>query len=184
VTLVGVIDADVGINLPDFRAAERTFQLVSQVAGRAGRGPKGGEVIVQTRSPTHHALTAARAHDYAAFVAAELPARRSPAYPPFVRLANIVASGTNEAAVADLAARAGEWLQRALAPLPAGVLEVIGPAPCAIDRIKDRWRWHLVLRAWKPGALTRVARRFLTSFDVPARVGLRVSFDRDPASLL
>ena len=75
VTLVGVIDADVGINLPDFRASERTFQLASQVAGRAGRGPKGGLVIIQTRVPTHHAIRCAVTHDYHAFVAEELPAR-------------------------------------------------------------------------------------------------------------
>ena len=184
VTLVGVIDADVGINLPDFRAAERAFQLVSQVAGRAGRGPKGGEVIVQTRLPMHYALTAALNHDYHAFVREELAGRESPAYPPTVRLANIVISATNEAAAAELAAAAGEWLQRAIATLPEGSLEVIGPAPCAVDKIKDRWRWHLVLRAWRTAALSKVARRFLTTFEVPARAGLRVAFDRDPVSLL
>ena len=184
VTLVGVIDADIGINLPDFRASERTFQLVSQVAGRAGRGPKGGEVIVQTRVPSHHALTCALTHDYAAFVAEELPARQSPAYPPAVRLANVVISGTREDATAELAIRAGEWLTKAIALLPEGALEIIGPAPCAVDRIKDRWRWHLVLRARKSSALTKVGRRLLTRFDVPARAGLRVTFDRDPVSLL
>jgi primosomal protein N' (replication factor Y) len=184
VTLVGVVDADVGINLPDFRASERTFQLVSQVAGRAGRGPKGGEVIVQTRVPTHHALTCAVTHDFEAFVREELPARESPAYPPTVRLANVVISGTNEQATADLALAAAQWFATALASVPPQVVEVIGPAPCAVDRIKDRWRWHLVLRAWKPAALTRVARAFLTRFDVPSRAGLRVTFDRDPVSLL
>jgi primosomal protein N' (replication factor Y) len=184
VTLVGVIDADVGINLPDFRASERTFQLVAQVAGRAGRGPKGGEVIVQTRVPSHHALTCAVTHDYTAFVAQELPGRASPAYPPVVRLANLVISGTREDATADLALQAGEWIARAIAVLPEGALEAIGPAPCAVDRIKDRWRWHLVLRARKSSALTKVARRFLTTFEVPARAGLRVTFDRDPVSLL
>jgi primosomal protein N' (replication factor Y) len=184
VTLVGVVDADIGINLPDFRASERTFQLVSQVAGRAGRGPKGGEVIVQTRAPAHHALIAAQTHDYEKFVAEELAHRASPAYPPTVRLANIVFSSTDEQATADLAARAGTWFAQALAKAPPGTVEAIGPAPCAIDRIKDRWRWHLVLRAWKPATLTAVARHFLTSFDVPARAGQRVSFDRDPVSLL
>ncbi len=184
VTLVGVIDADVGINLPDFRASERTFQLVAQVAGRAGRGPKGGEVVVQTRLPTHHAIAAALTHDYHAFVAEELASRASPAYPPTVRLANIVISATREEAAADAATRAAEWFARALANVGPGVLEVIGPAPCAVDRIKDRWRWHLVLRAWKPSMLTRVARRFLTAFDVPTRAGLRITFDRDPVSLL
>jgi primosomal protein N' len=100
VTLVGVIDADTGINLPDFRASERCFQLLSQVAGRAGRGPKGGEVLIQTRVPGHHAVRCALAHDYAAFVAEELAGRREPPYPPTVRLANVVVSGTSERAVA------------------------------------------------------------------------------------
>src|SRR5204863_1126419 len=94
VTLVGVVDADVGINLPDFRASERSFQLMSQVAGRAGRGPKGGEVIIQTRVPSHHAVRFAIAHDYASFVRVELEGREKPIYPPFIRIANVVFSGT------------------------------------------------------------------------------------------
>ena len=123
-------------------------------------------------------------NDYDAFVAHELPARASPAYPPTVRLANVVLSGTDEAATAGLATAAGEWFARALAPLAAGALEVIGPAPCAVDRIKDRWRWHLVLRARKASLLTKVTRRFLTTFEIPGRHSLRVTFDRDPVSLL
>src|SRR5439155_16890189 len=88
VTVVGVVDADTGLHFPDFRAAERTFQLVAQVAGRAGRGPKGGRVYVQTRSPDHHAIRAAAAHSVAAFAAAELPLRTppSPPYPPRIGL--------------------------------------------------------------------------------------------------
>ncbi|MBI1808318.1 MAG: primosomal protein N' [Gemmatimonadetes bacterium] len=184
VTLVGVIDADVGINLPDFRASERTFQLLSQVAGRAGRGPKGGRVIIQTRLPSHHAVRCAVTHDYEAFVAEELPGRQSPAWPPTVRLANVVFSGTEERAVLELAEGAAAWFATALAGPPAGAVEVIGPAPCPIERIKERWRWHLVLRGTHAGAVTRLARRFLTSFEVPGRADLRVSFDRDPVALL
>ena len=96
VTLVGVVDADVGINLPDFRASERCFQLLSQVAGRAGRGPKGGRVLIQTRVPSHHAVRCAVKHDYATFVREELEGRVNPPYPPNVRLVNIVFSGTDE----------------------------------------------------------------------------------------
>src|SRR5687767_5822851 len=90
VTLVGVVDADVGINLPDFRASERCFQLLSQVAGRAGRGPKGGQVFIQTRVPGHHAVRCAVAHDYEGFVRDELPARENPVYPPAIRIANVI----------------------------------------------------------------------------------------------
>ena len=183
VTLVGVIDADVGINLPDFRASERAFQLISQVAGRAGRGPKGGDVIVQTRVPGHHAVQCAVAHDYVRFVKEEMEGRVHPPYPPTVRLANIVLSGEQEVATMELAQAAGDWITRAMSGMR-GAVEMVGPAPCAIERIKQRWRWHLLLRTTNRAALTSVARRFLTGFDVPSRGGLRVSFDRDPVSLL
>lgn len=184
VTLVGVIDADVGINLPDFRASERTFQLVAQVAGRAGRGPKGGYVIIQTRAPSHHAIRCAVTHDYEAFIAEELPSRVSPAYPPTVRLANIVFSGTQELATMELAQAAGEWFTAAAAQFGDDVVGIVGPAPCPIERIKTRWRWHLLIRTAKPAALTKLARRFLTTFEVPGKGDLRVTFDRDPVSLL
>jgi primosomal protein N' (replication factor Y) len=184
VTLVGVIDADVGINLPDFRASERTFQLLSQVAGRAGRGPKGGLVIIQTRVPTHHAVRCAVTHDYEGFVAEELPGRIDPPYPPTVRLANVVLSGEGEPETVAFALGAGAWFERALAEPGYEAVRMVGPAPCPVERIKQRWRWHLLLRSTRPAALTRLARRFLTTFDVPSRGGLRVTFDRDPVALL
>ncbi len=184
VTLVGVIDADVGINLPDFRASERTFQLLSQVAGRAGRGPKGGRVIIQTRVPSHHAVRCAVTHDYEAFVAEELLNREDPPYPPTLRLANVVLSGVDQAETVAFALAAGEWFEGALAAMGPGTVQMIGPAPCPVERVKQRWRWHLLLRSGKPGALTRVARRFLTTFEVPARGDLRVTFDRDPVVML
>ncbi|HEY2848858.1 MAG TPA: primosomal protein N', partial [Gemmatimonadaceae bacterium] len=184
VTLVGVIDADVGINLPDFRASERTFQLLSQVAGRAGRGPKGGQVIIQTRVPGHHAVRCAVTHDYGAFVEEELRNREDPPYPPTLRLANVVLSGADQSETAKFALAAGEWFERVLVPLGPGIVQMIGPAPCPVERVKQRWRWHLLLRSAKPGALTRVARRFLTTFEVPSRGDLRVTFDRDPVVML
>src|SRR5205814_6323723 len=111
VTLVGVVDADVGINLPDFRASERCFQLLSQVSGRAGRGAKGGRVLIQTRLPAHHAVRYAVAHDYVSFVREEMQGRVDPPYPPNVRLANIVFSGLVEDSTAKLAIHGGEWLR-------------------------------------------------------------------------
>jgi primosomal protein N' (replication factor Y) len=184
VTLVGVIDADVGINLPDFRASERCFQLLSQVAGRSGRGAKGGEVLIQTRVPTHHAVRYAVTHDYLSFVDEELSGRLSPAYPPNNRLANIVFSGTAESSVADLAIAGTGWLRRLIRARESGGLTVIGPAPSAVERIKNRWRWHVLIKSENPHDLTRVGRYFLERFAVPARDGLRVTFDRDPVSLL
>jgi primosomal protein N' (replication factor Y) len=183
VTLVGVIDADIGINLPDFRASERTFQLLSQVAGRAGRGPKGGEVFIQTRTPGHHAVLCAVEHDYLRFVGEELPAREDPPYPPTLRLANLVISGLDELAVAECAQQAAAWLALRLEGL-GGDLTMVGPAPCPIERIKGRWRWHLALKAARPAALTRLMRAFLTRFELPAAHEMRVTFDRDPVALL
>ena len=184
VTLVGVIDADVGINLPDFRASERCFQLLSQVAGRAGRGPKGGAVLIQTRSPSHHAVRCAVTHDYHAFVAQELAGRKHPAYPPNVRIANVVLSGTQEDATARLATRAAAWLHRLLATGSAAGVTVIGPAPCPVERIKQRWRWHVLLKAERPQELGRVAQYLVERFEIPKQFGLRMTVDRDPVALL
>jgi primosomal protein N' (replication factor Y) len=183
VTLVGVVDADVGINLPDFRASERSFQLLSQVAGRAGRGPKGGEVIIQTRVPSHHAVRYAVAHDYHSFVRTELEGREKPIYPPFTRIANIVFSGITEAATAQLALTGAAWLQKLVRRIE-GEMQIVGPAPCPVDRIKRRWRWHLLLKASNPNELTRVARYFAERFPIPKSADLRATIDRDPVALL
>ena len=167
VTLVGVVDADVGINLPDFRASERCFQLLSQVAGRAGRGPKGGRVLIQTRVPMHHAVRCAVAHDYAGFVKQELDGRVTPSYPPNVRLANVVFSGTTEAETANLATVATTWLHALLRSRPVAGVSIIGPAPCPVERIKNRWRWHVLIKAEHPAELTRLGRYFLERFKLP-----------------
>jgi primosomal protein N' (replication factor Y) len=181
-TLVGVVDADVGINLPDFRASERCFQLLSQVAGRAGRGPKGGKVLIQTRLPSHHAVRCALTHDYATFVREELEGRVTPAYPPNLRLANIVFSGTNDRATAALAMKGADWIRELIEKQTAGEVVLVGPAPCPIERVKTRWRWHVLLKSQHPGELTRVGRYFMERFKVPA--ALRVTLDRDPVALL
>ncbi|MEO7987571.1 MAG: primosomal protein N' [Gemmatimonadales bacterium] len=180
VTLVGVVDADTGLYLPDFRSAERTFQLLAQVAGRAGRGPKGGRVVVQTRQPAHHALIRAARHDTMGFLGEERELRDSPPYPPATSLVNLVVSGTDEAVVGRRAAEVAEWCL-ALANKRALTMEVLGPAPCPLARIKDRWRWHVVLKGTSQvlGGVVRYAARRL-----PRRDGVRVAIDRDPVSLL
>ncbi len=183
VTLVGVIDADIGINLPDFRASERSFQLLSQVAGRAGRGPKGGDVFIQTRVPTHHAVRCALTHDYHGFVAEELPARESPPYPPTLRLANVIVSGLDEGAVAQFATEVTDWLIKADLKFRLGVT-VLGPAPCPLERIKNRFRWHVVIKSLTPAPLTRLLRGLLTGVEVPNVHDLRLVADRDPVTLL
>ena len=184
VTLVGVVDADTGINLPDFRASERCFQLLSQVSGRAGRGAKGGRVLIQTRLPAHHAVRYAVSHDYLSFVRDEMEGRVDPPYPPNVRLANIVFSGLVEDSTAKLAIHAGEWLRELITTRAGEEVTVVGPAPCPIERIKSRWRWHILLKTAHPGELTRVSRYFIERFEVPSTAQLRVTLDRDPVALL
>ncbi len=177
VTLVGVINADVGLNLPDFRACERTFQLLAQVSGRTGRGNLPGEVVVQTYVPDHHVVRAAVAHDYAGFAERELRARRSPPYPPTVRLARIVLSGGGMESAAAAAERLAEWLK----PRSRGNLDVLGPAPAPIEKLRGRFRWHLLLR----GSATEVGRALRAAAAGFAPGGdVRMSLDRDPWQMM
>jgi primosomal protein N' (replication factor Y) len=180
VTLVGVVDADTGLYLPDFRSAERTFQLLAQVAGRAGRGPKGGRVLVQTRHPQHHALVSAAGHDTEGFLSRERLLRASPAYPPATSLVHVVVSGTDEAATGRGAAEAADWCA-GLVTRHALPVTVLGPAPCPLARIKDRWRWHVLLKgpSTSLGRMVRYAARRL-----PRTRDVRVVLDRDPVSLM
>jgi len=183
VTLVGVINADVGLHLPDFRASERTFQLLEQVAGRAGRGDRAGRVLIQTSHPRHFALTAAVEHDYAGFARQELADREIPGYPPARRLANLVISGPSEERVAEAASELAEWTCNLVAQRESTGIEVVGPAPCAIDRLRGRWRWHFFLKGDSPAKLGAVLRYLATHRGDPGG-RMRVEIDRDPESLL
>ncbi len=183
VTLVGVVNADVGIHLPDFRASERTFQLLAQVAGRTGRGEWPGEVLIQTSMPEHYALQAARVHDYRGFAERELEERLHPAYPPHVRLANVVVSSPDPDAATDQAEAAATWLKRQLRRRGAPAVELVGPAPAPIERLHGRWRWHFLLRARSAGDLGRVARALMEGFQVRGD-DVRLILDRDPTALL
>ena len=140
-------------------------------------------MLIQTRVPSHHAVRCAVAHDYQGFVREELDGRVKPPYPPTIRLANVVFSATTEAAAAKLAISAAAWLQR-LVRQAKGTVQIVGPAPCPVDRIKSRWRWHLLLKTGHSGELTKVARYFLERFPVSKEASLRVTFDRDPVALL
>jgi primosomal protein N' (replication factor Y) (superfamily II helicase) len=184
VTLVGVVDADVGINLPDFRASERCFQLLSQVAGRAGRGPKGGTVFIQTRVPDHHAVRCAVEHDYDKFVRREIEGRDDPPYPPALRLVNVVFSGTRETPTMELALESADRLREMLGRQAKSDIAIVGPAKCPIERIKNRWRWHFMIKSANSAQLTKVARYLAEKLPVPSRSQLRVVVDRDPVSLL
>jgi primosomal protein N' (replication factor Y) len=180
VTLVGVVDADTALFLPDFRSAERTFQLLAQVAGRTGRGPKGGRVLVQTRHPAHHALVWAARHDAEGFLEQERDLRRSPPYPPETSLVNLVTSGPDEVGVGRRAAELADWCQ-ALIDRHALPIAVLGPAPCPLARIKDRWRWHVLLKG-PSKSLGRVVRYAAKRLGRAGRT--RVVIDRDPVSMM
>ena len=150
VTLVGVVSADLGLALPDYRAGERVFQLLTQVAGRAGRGVLGGRVILQTYQPEHYVIQAASRHDYAGFSQQELSYRRDLGYPPFRRLARIVFHASDSISAQQQAERAADRLRQILHERELTGTSLIGPAPCFFSRIDRRYRWQLLLRGADP----------------------------------
>ncbi|OUO34578.1 primosomal protein N' [Olsenella sp. An290] len=180
VTLVGVVNADTMLKLPDFRAAERTYDLLEQVAGRAGRGERPGEVVVQTWWASHPAMRAVATHDRATFLEAELAERAEASYPPFSRLANVVAWGASERAVRDLTARLAEELRRRVGAEPGW--EVLGPADCVKARVKDRVRRHVLVKAPLSADLGTMLSSCVASLGRP--VGINMSVDIDPYDLM
>lgn len=173
VTLVGMVSADVGLNLPDFRAGERTFQLLTQVAGRAGRGLLGGRAVLQTYQPDHYVIEAAAAQDFETFFRREIAYRLELGYPPFRRLARVVFQDVQETRVRAEAERAADLIRRRIALLNLTGTEMIGPAPCFFGRIDNVHRWHLLLRSPDPTLA-------LEGLDLPASWQV----DIDPVSVL
>jgi primosomal protein N' (replication factor Y) len=179
VTLVGVISADTALNVPDFRAAERTFQLLAQVAGRAGRGDRPGKVLIQALATDHYAIEAARAQDYEAFVKQEIELRQSPPYPPYSYIVNVVSSDedleTARRRIEALALKFHEAIAGE-ASTPGAGCELLGPVECPIARVKNKFRFHLMLRDRNRPRLHRI----LGAYDeLPrdAREGLTVDVD-------
>jgi primosomal protein N' (replication factor Y) (superfamily II helicase) len=180
VTLVGVVGADYALNLPDFRAAERVFQLLTQVSGRAGRGESPGRVVVQSYHPDHYSIQCAQAHDYRGFTAKELKYRKWMHYPPYGVIANILVRSLRMEEAAGWAAALGKWFQSAELP----GIRVLGPASAPIAKIKRTYRFHLLLKAERREALSRAlhaARDFADQTGIP-RSGL--VFDMDAISLM
>ncbi len=193
VLLVGVVTADLGLQLPDFRAAERTFQLLTQVAGRAGRGNTPGRVLVQTFVPEHYAIRPVRDHDYETFYAEELAQRAALGYPPFGRLVHVLVSAPEaehaRAAADSLAAVArAEGATTAGDPgheaLPSrGAIELLGPAPATIARLRDRHRFQLLLKSANEGALRTVA-KIISREATRLPAGVSASVDVNPVGML
>ncbi len=183
ITLVGVVCADLSLNFPDFRAGERTFQLVSQVMGRAGRGERPGLVVIQTYNPEHFSIKAARTSDAAGFHARELALRKSLGYPPFTRLAQVRISSPQADLAETLAREAGEEA-RVLAAASPGRVTVLGPAPAPVSRIAGAFRWHILLKGYE----TRSFRAFLAALSqaLARRASPKVQavLDVDPVSML
>jgi primosomal protein N' (replication factor Y) len=182
VTLVGVVNADAALGMPDFRAAERAFQLLVQVAGRAGRGDVPGRVLVQTWDPEHPAIALATRHDVDAFLERELADRRELGYPPLTRAALVRLDAIDEAEARDAAATLAQAARRS-PDVQSGAVLVLGPAAAPIARIRNRWRFRVLLRATERAPL----RATLGVID-RARAGLarsvRASIDVDPVQLL
>jgi primosomal protein N' (replication factor Y) len=171
VTLVGIISADTGLNLPDYRASERTFQVLTQVAGRAGRGLLGGHVILQTYQPNHYAIQSASRHDYQSFYLQELQHRQQLGYPPFRRIARLLFKHHSP----ERAEREVHWMAGQIRTKIASLDEradLIGPVPCFFMRIKREYRWHILIRSLDPGRL------------IPEEIPEGWSVDIDPVSIL
>jgi primosomal protein N' (replication factor Y) len=181
VSLVGVVSADAQLNLPDFRAGERTFQLLTQVAGRAGRGGVPGRVIIQTYVPDHPAIQAAMAQDYRIFYDQAMDERRELGYPPVGVMARFLIEGPLEEDVIAV----GDRLRQLAAACGSVSLEIMGPAPLPLARVRNRFRWHVTLLGPARSVVHRTARTVLGQVKksrLPPRV--RLHLDADPVHLL
>ena len=186
VTLVGVVNADVGLHVPDFRASERTFQLLSQVAGRTGRGPRGGTVLVQTFTPDHPAIALAGTHDYEAFVAAEMVHRRQHNYPPFQRLVRIIVRSKEQQEAADFAETMGRAFHDALerrktSGRQTAEVRLLGPAEAPVFRLKDYFRFHYQMQSVSPRELHELIREVQPLLRSPS--GVEFTLDVDPFNM-
>ena len=182
VTLVGVISADTTLNMPDFRAAERTFQLLTQVAGRGGRGESPGAVVIQTLNPGHYAIQRTRTHDFAGFYEDEIALRRDLGYPPFSRMINITVSGTGKELAEKGAARLGQQARRlADGSHYKGRLTVIGPMEAPLGKVRGRYRRQLLVRGKQVRALHAFIRQLIEGADI---AGCEIRVDVDPMNFM
>jgi primosomal protein N' (replication factor Y) (superfamily II helicase) len=187
VTLVGVINADVGLHLPDFRSGERTFQLLAQVAGRTGRGERGGRVLVQTYTPEHPCISLAAKHDFLRFAELELSQRKSHQYPPYQRLVRLIIRSQNEETAAKFADQLADAFREALRspdrnPPKAHGVRLLGPAEAPVYRLGGYFRYHFQLQSASAGLLHQVLRDVIAVARPPHGVEFQV--DVDPYNML
>ena len=181
VTLVGVVDADVGLNLPDFRAAEKTFQLITQAAGRAGRGELGGEVIIQTMNPGHYSVRHSRTHDYEGFYNEELAYRTQLGYPPIGRIIKIEVKSAREALAEEAARTARNRIHSLMRGKDTALL---GPAPAPISRVRGQYRFHLLLLSRQRDKLRSFAIEGRNAVEEKYGRKCKVIVDVDPVNLM
>lgn len=182
VSLVGIISADTLLTMPDFRSAERSFQLLTQVAGRAGRGDNLGKVVIQTFNPRHRAIQAAASQDYRRFYQEEIKFRKQGGYPPYSKLLRVLVTGKDEEQAKNLAV----WLANKVRQRSEGAakqIEVLGPAPAPIFRIRNRYRWQMLIKGSKVEDLVE-AGQFLSRVAPPTKSGQRISLEVEPAGIM
>ncbi len=182
VTLVGIVLADTGLGLPDFRAGERTFQLISQVTGRAGRGEKPGRVVIQTFQPEHYSIEMARNHNYTGMYAREIELRTTLGYPPFSRIINVKIEAADNTCAQDAAnrlANRGRKLQKRSGP------EILGPAPAPLPRLRDKYRWQFLIKGNNLAALHAFLQNLAGEIDMLNKTGkVKTSVDIDPEYMM
>jgi len=176
VTLVGVVNADVSLNLPDFRASERTFNLITQVGGRAGRGEAGGEVIVQTYAPEHYAIGCASKHDYEKFYREEIKSRKELSFPPFTHIIRLTMRSRNEKRTIDAADNLKKFLEESLKGI-----EIAGPAPSPVSKVRGYFRWNVFLKAKNRSTMCEALKKALENYRKPH--GVLLAVDVDPISM-
>jgi primosomal protein N' (replication factor Y) len=189
VTLVGAVWADGGLNMPDFKASERTFQLITQATGRAGRGENPGRVIIQTMQPEHYSIVLARDHRYEDLFEREIKNRRIPSFPPFVRLIVLLIHGPNESDVKKTAQALAECCRQSITALsPQGKnssqTEMLGPAPAPLDRLNDQFRWQILLKGSQVEKLHWICSEVMEKKNQKTIGRTLVSIDVDPENMM
>ncbi len=186
ITLVGIVCADLSLNFPDFRASERTFQLLAQVAGRAGRGDMKGSVVMQTYNQDHFSITSSRKQDFTEFYLNEIPFRKALLYPPYSRIIQLKISGREKEKVRLTAETAGRFLQTGIEKMEhaGNTIQVLGPVEAGIPKIASRFRWQILLKGSSASSLNRLVRELILDKEIKNRKGVSIAVDVDPYHML